>query len=163
MSKAKLLAAKELIQEKRYSEARSLLDTIPNDPTAQKWLTKLDQIATPPRRHSLIPSPPPPPMAYHNQQPADRGFSAYDLDRANARMKSYTGAVVIVLVLYCLLFIPGVIANVLYHEEGKRMEELAGQELPGVRALGILRKLMFVVILVVALVFAVPLGFSLMR
>lgn len=44
MSKAKLQAARELLQEKRYQEARSLLQTIPNDPTAQKWLVKLDEI-----------------------------------------------------------------------------------------------------------------------
>lgn len=64
MSKAKLLAAREFIQEKRYSEARSLLETMPDEPTAQKWLAKLDKVATParrPARHSLLsPSPPPP-------------------------------------------------------------------------------------------------------
>lgn len=44
MSKAKFDAAKELIDEKRYDEARALLRTI-DHPTAAKWLDKLDVIA----------------------------------------------------------------------------------------------------------------------
>lgn len=43
MSKAKLAAAKELIEEKRYIEARDLLRTMPGDPTAAKWIEKLNQ------------------------------------------------------------------------------------------------------------------------
>ena len=45
MSKAKLAAARELIQEKNYGLARSLLRTINDDPTALVWLAKLDKIA----------------------------------------------------------------------------------------------------------------------
>ncbi|HEX2906034.1 MAG TPA: hypothetical protein VHO69_04195 [Phototrophicaceae bacterium] len=44
MSKQKMLAAKELIQEKRYDEARTILKTV-NHPTAKQWLEKLDKIA----------------------------------------------------------------------------------------------------------------------
>lgn len=44
MSKAKLTAAQELIREKRYSEARSILTGLDHS-TAKKWLEKLDQIA----------------------------------------------------------------------------------------------------------------------
>lgn len=44
MSKAKFDAAKELIDEKRYDEARALLKTI-DHPTAAKWLDRLDVIA----------------------------------------------------------------------------------------------------------------------
>jgi len=165
MSKAKLLAAREFIQEKRYGEARTLLETMPDEPTAQKWLAKLAKVATPPRRQrSVIPAPPPlPASAYANQSAmSNRGYTAYDLDRSNARMKSYTGAVVIVMVLYCVFFIPGIIANVLYHNEGQRMEALAGEPLPGVRALGILRKLMFVLLLLIAIPLAVVIAGRLM-
>ncbi len=45
MSKAKLEAARELIKDKQYAEARAILRTMPKDPTAQRWLTKLDEIA----------------------------------------------------------------------------------------------------------------------
>lgn len=44
MSKQKMLAAKELIQEKRYDEARMILKTV-DHPTAKLWLEKLDKIA----------------------------------------------------------------------------------------------------------------------
>jgi len=52
MSKAKLLAAKELINEKKYNEARLLLRGV-DDPIAKKWLAKLDEIA--PHRGRKIP------------------------------------------------------------------------------------------------------------
>lgn len=44
MSRIKLQAAKELIKEKRYWEARTLLMTIRDDPTAARWIGRLDEI-----------------------------------------------------------------------------------------------------------------------
>lgn len=44
MSKAKFAAAKELIDEKKYDEARGILKTI-DHPTAREWEAKLDKIA----------------------------------------------------------------------------------------------------------------------
>jgi membrane protein YdbS with pleckstrin-like domain len=44
MSKAKMLAAKELIKEKQYDEARAILRTVSN-PTATEWLKKIDKIS----------------------------------------------------------------------------------------------------------------------
>ena len=41
MSKAKMMAAKELIQEKRYDEARKMLKGV-DHPTAREWMAKLD-------------------------------------------------------------------------------------------------------------------------
>lgn len=46
MSKTKMLAAKELIQEKRYDEARAILRSV-DHPTAVEWLEKLDKIDPP--------------------------------------------------------------------------------------------------------------------
>jgi hypothetical protein len=46
MSENKLNTAKQLLGEKRYDEARELLQTI-NHPTAQQWLAKLDKINPP--------------------------------------------------------------------------------------------------------------------
>jgi hypothetical protein len=45
MSTSKLQVARELITEKHYEAARALLKTMPDDPTAKRWLTKLDEIA----------------------------------------------------------------------------------------------------------------------
>jgi hypothetical protein len=52
MSKAKMIAARELINEKKYNEARAILEQV-NHPTAEKWLTKLDEIAPPARATSI--------------------------------------------------------------------------------------------------------------
>lgn len=45
MARAELEIAKELINEKQYDRARLLLQKLIDDPTAQKWLEKLDSIA----------------------------------------------------------------------------------------------------------------------
>lgn len=45
MNTPKLQQAQELLKNKHYAQARQLLESIPTDPTAQKWLSKLDQIA----------------------------------------------------------------------------------------------------------------------
>ncbi len=42
LSKIKLEAARELIEEKKYDEARAILRTLKTDPTAQRWLAELD-------------------------------------------------------------------------------------------------------------------------
>src|SRR5688572_6498153 len=44
MSKVKMQAASELIKEKRYDEARALLEQV-DHPTAREWLHKLDQLS----------------------------------------------------------------------------------------------------------------------
>lgn len=43
--KQELEIAKQLIEEKEYEKARALLEKVPDDPTAQKWLERLDSIA----------------------------------------------------------------------------------------------------------------------
>jgi len=46
MSKQKMLTAREFIKEKRYDEARLILETV-DHPTAREWLARLDEIAPP--------------------------------------------------------------------------------------------------------------------
>lgn len=45
MSEAKLHQARSLIKQKEYQQARAILLTMPDDPTARRWLRKLDEIA----------------------------------------------------------------------------------------------------------------------
>ncbi|GEM_PF-6768137 len=45
MSTSRLEVAKQLIQEKKYDAARSLLLNMPESETARKWLARLDEIA----------------------------------------------------------------------------------------------------------------------
>ena len=54
-----------------------------------------------------------------------------------ARLKSYTGSAVLTFILYLFLFFPGLIANWLFYNDAKRMEDIAGESLPGVGCLTI--------------------------
>jgi hypothetical protein len=133
--KSDLAAAKALIQAKRYTEARSILNSV-DHPTSREWLAKLDRIS---------------PAQSSPEQLA-------------ARMKSYTPHAVATIVLYLIFWLPGLIANVIFHNEGKRMETIAGQPLPGVGALGLMRKWQFIILVVVligALIFLAATVFSL--
>lgn len=69
MSRSKLQAARELINELNYDAARAILRSLPDDPTALEWLAKLDKIA--PEKPAITPTPDyptPPPAPY--QPPA---------------------------------------------------------------------------------------------
>jgi len=61
-----------------------------------------------------------------------------DSERSAARMKSYTGPSVLVFILYWLFWLPGLIVNYMYYKEAKRMEQLAGESLPGVGCLSVM-------------------------
>ena len=52
MARQELELAKELINEKQYEKARMLLMKVKDDPTAQKWLEKLDELAPTKGEHS---------------------------------------------------------------------------------------------------------------
>lgn len=54
MSKAKMEAARELIREKRFDEARAILRTI-DHPTARQWLGKIEQMAPADRPAAVVP------------------------------------------------------------------------------------------------------------
>lgn len=64
MSKAKFAAAKELIDEKKYTEARDVLKTI-DHPTAREWEAKLNKIAPQLSPFPFQASSPPPPPPVH--------------------------------------------------------------------------------------------------
>ena len=74
MSKTKMLAAKELIKQRKYNEARAILNTL-DYPLAKEWLTQLNRL-DPPRilsqrlPSSLSPPPPMPPPYYGPQNQA---------------------------------------------------------------------------------------------
>lgn len=78
----------------------------------------------------------PPQQPYPQQGYGAPGYGMYggpgiDPQVAQARMQSYTSKAVIALVLYFVLWIPGLIANILFYSEAKRMERIAGNSLPG--------------------------------
>jgi len=62
----------------------------------------------------------------------------YGYNQAQARSKSYTGSAVLTFFLYWLFWLPGLIVNILFLNEAKKNERLAGMSLPGVGCLKIL-------------------------
>lgn len=76
-----------------------------------------------------------------------------------ARTKSYWGAAVVVFLLYCLGFFPGLVANAMLLREARLMERRAGCYLPGVGALEEMRDLAMV-LLAIGLVALVWIGYA---
>lgn len=78
-------------------------------------------------------------MSNVSQYPKHPQIEEYsEMERAAARMKSYTGASVLVFFLYLLFFIPGLIVNFIYYSEAQRMQRIAGHPLPGQGCLSIM-------------------------
>jgi hypothetical protein len=69
--------------------------------------------------------------------------SGQQRQREMAQMMSFTTKAIVVLILYFVLFVPGVIANIVWHNEAKRMEKIAGQPLPGTGCLLWMRRLAY--------------------
>lgn len=70
---------------------------------------------------------------------ADTSSAAPDLALAAlAATKSYTTSAVIVFLLYWLFWLPGLIFNLVYLRDARRMERLAGTSLPGAGCLTIM-------------------------
>ncbi len=143
----KMLQARDLIKAQKYTEARKILKTI-DHPKAREWLAKIDEIE--------LGDP------FAASAPAIRPISIPQVspEVEAARTKSYTNAAVIVLVLYFLLWLPGLIANIMYVREAHQTEKTAGQSLPGVKALeflqvvGIVPVFVAIVLVVISLILA---------
>jgi hypothetical protein len=113
MSKAKLAAAKELIQERRYEEAKAILRTV-NHPTAYKWLSQLDARMPPPPPPQLNAYMPPPPPIYSPYSPSLSAEQEkfYIRENRRARRKQIgrgfwlIGAGILCFVIYSLLTRP---------------------------------------------------------
>jgi len=75
-------------------------------------------------------------------------------ERSAARLQSYTFKAVIALLLYFVAWLPGIIANFLFYSDGKRMQRIAGESLPGV---GCLSAMLWFNAIVIALVVAMGL------
>ncbi|MCL4869308.1 MAG: hypothetical protein KJ063_10075 [Anaerolineae bacterium] len=90
------------------------------------------------------------PDPYKQPPYMDPRYIHSEMEVAAARMKSYTGAAVLVFFLYWLFFLPGLIVNFIYYQEAQRMQKLAGRSLPGQGCLAIMLWLnLFVLILTV--------------
>ena len=54
-------------------------------------------------------------------------MEANEMERAIARQKSYVGAAILVFILYCIFYIPGLIANILYISAAGKTAKAAGK------------------------------------
>ena len=62
----------------------------------------------------------------------------YEIDRMRrfaAEQRSFTTHAVITLVLYCVLWIPGLIANIVYLQEARKIERITGRSPEGMGCL----------------------------
>ncbi len=86
-------------------------------------------------------------------------------ERNMAKMKSYEIAFVLTGLLYYLFWIPGFIVNIVMMNEGRRMEKMAGQALPGVgflvimfwlNIIGLILAVLFGIFILIVGVAAIP-------
>lgn len=63
---------------------------------------------------------------------------ASETEIAIARQKSYVGSAIITLIAYWFFWLPGLIFNIMYINDAKRSQAIAGHKLPGVGCLWIL-------------------------
>ena len=81
------------------------------------------------------------------------------MERAIARQKSYVGAAVLVLLLYCLFYLPGLIVNCLYLDDARKTAKVAGTTPTGVGCLWIML-LLGLLPLIVIILLLVGVGFG---
>jgi hypothetical protein len=62
----------------------------------------------------------------------------YEMQQAMASTKSYVGSAVVTFVAYMFFWLPGLIFNIMYLQDARRMERVAGHSLSGVGCLWLL-------------------------
>ena len=143
-NREKMEQAKSFIQQKRYDEARSILHTV-NHPLAEEWLEKIDKLDPPHASWEIVPP------SHSATLPALQPLES-------TPEPDYSTAAVIVLVLYLVMWLPGVIANISYLNAARRAEKAAGHKLPGVGALKVERFIFMwlpIILLLAYLVFGI--------
>src|SRR5260221_7238383 len=160
-NREKMELARSLIQQKRYDEARTILRTVNHD-IALDWLDKIDHL-DPPKIQPVMPGntfeDPLDQILPKSNLPPNPMISQSEID--HARFQNYTNSAVIALILYFMLWIPGLIANILYLNDARQMEKLAGKKLPGTQTLKIelvIFGLLPPILVIVAIVATVILG-----
>jgi hypothetical protein len=64
--------------------------------------------------------------------------SSDDMRRALAEDRSFTGSAVLVFVLYWLLWLPGLVTNIMYLNEARRVKRITGRSPSGMGCLWVL-------------------------
>jgi hypothetical protein len=115
------LASKVAISdEQRKSMLQKAVDLDPFHADASMALEQMQR--------SVAASPPPP-----TYQPP--GFATGEMERAVAANKSYVGASITTFVAYIFFWLPGLIFNIMYLNDARQAQKVAGRSLPGVGCL----------------------------
>jgi hypothetical protein len=86
----------------------------------------------PPTQSAPAWTPPPVPQPPWNPpQPYPTGTDYDALRRINAEQKSFTTPAIITLVLYIVLWLPGLVANIVYLNEANNVQRISGREPEG--------------------------------
>lgn len=122
MAESKLETARQLIVEKQYEAARAVLLTIRDHPQARKWLAKLDEIAPQEKRKlgDLLGEEDDPFRSPYNEE--------FGTPRVNVTRptRDYTNTAILVLILYWLMWLPGLIVNIITLNEANQVERETG-------------------------------------
>lgn len=128
MAESKLETARQLIVEKQYAAARAVLETIPDHPKAREWLAKLDEIAPKDKRKldDLVDAEDDP--FYY-----DDSFGASESPRIQVTrpQRDYTSTAILVLILYWVMWLPGLIVNIITLNEANQVERETGRRPEG--------------------------------
>ncbi len=124
MAESKLETARQLIIEKQYDAARSVLLTIRDHPQAQAWLDKLDEVAPKEKRKlgDLLDNDNP-----FEDAPYEGSYGSGSV-RVNVTRsgRDYTNTAILVLILYWVLWLPGLIVNIIMLNEVNQVERDTG-------------------------------------
>ena len=138
---AKLAYARDLMGQKRYDEAREILETIPDNPQAQSWLMTIDQLAPKQRTWAKKKDAGPVPewMAEPEQvtveddpygqaefldgsdAPVGKRKRGTDFFPGGIPVKDFTVTAVVLLMLYWAIWPVGFAANLFYLREARRL------------------------------------------
>lgn len=126
MAESKLETARQLIVEKQYDAARAVLETIADHPKAREWLAKLDEIAPKDKRKldDLI-SDDNDPFYY------DDSFGGTARVQVTRPYRDYTNTAILVLILYWIMWLPGLIVNIITLNEANQVERETGSRPEG--------------------------------
>jgi hypothetical protein len=123
MAESKLETARQLIIEKQYDAARAVLETISDHPKAREWLAKLDDVAPQQKRKlsDLLEDEDDP--FYYEDKP-----KRIEVTRPQ---RDYTNTAILVLILYWVMWLPGLIVNIITLNEANQVERETGRRPEG--------------------------------
>ncbi len=144
----KLQQASQLIRAKRYQQARTILQTIPDHPKAQEWMARIDDILFQQDPFADVPFSDDEIAAYAVGEPVDVPIDEPYYDERPKRKnvyvednpiiapkRDYAMLAIFTLVLYWVFWLPGFIFNLYFLQEARRYKRETGSHPNGLGCL----------------------------